>query len=143
MTVNKALHVLLVALSIGSFGCSGRESTMPSSIAPANVFELDISGRKLVSPQPAQLRASLGNVSLFDFGFMTSDQSEAISVNGRLPITQVDADSFVLGISNGPMADGIASVQFSNIAGVPDLTGGTVRIGITPNAVKGEITLPS
>lgn len=140
---DKASWVLLTLLSVGMFGCSERTPSDPSTMAPANTFELDIPGRRLMSAEPAQLRASLGNISLIDFWFTTSDQAGSINVTGRLPATQTGSDSFVLSISNGPMADGIVSVQINGAADSPDMSGGTVSIDIAPNGVGGEVVLPS
>jgi hypothetical protein len=140
--VNKRHAVCLVSILTG-LGCSPREQAGHSSKGPTSVMEVDAMGRTLVSAVPAQLRAAFGKVSLLDFGFMVGDQNGSIGVIGRIPVSQANADSFVLPISTGPMMDGVSSVQVSNLATAPDLSTGAVTINITPNTVHGTIDLPS
>lgn len=133
-----------MAVLMALTGCSGgrdKASISASTMAPANVLEVDALGRKFTSTQPAQLRASMGSTSLLDFWFQVADGQGVISVNGRLRSADVGADVVTLSLSNGPTADGVVSVQPANIANVPDLGSGTLRLTMSPAAINGEVEI--
>jgi hypothetical protein len=124
-------------------GCSNR-SNGGSTFSPTSpvVMELEVMGDKLQSTQPAQLRATFGSPSLVDFWFGTANGTQTVSLNGQIPSSVLGSAAFDLGISSGPMSEGMASLDLKNVA-TTDLSGGRVHVDVTANSIRGKVTLPS
>jgi hypothetical protein len=123
------------------FGCASRHQDT-SMAGPSNVIELDTPDHKLIGSQPAQLKASMGNSSLVDFGFAVGDGGAAIALHGRIPPADLGIGNVTLAITDGPTTDGFAASQISNISGVSSLVGSQLDLVITANHVSGDIRVP-
>lgn len=125
-------------------GCStakDKASESPSTMAPANALEFSALDRKFVSAAPAQLRAAMGSAAVIDFWFQVADPAGSIAVNARVRPTDVGVAPLLFSLSNGPIGDGVASVQPTNIPDAPNLDSGTVRINASAGAINGEVAI--
>jgi len=134
----KSVSVRGVLLLVSVLSCSAR-NPVESTMAPATTITVSGLGQKFVSAEPAQLRASFGETSLFDFGFMAGSGAASVGVNGRIGSADISAMTAALTIASGPAAVDVGFLQLNGVADAPSFDGGTIQLAFAANAVSGKI----
>ena len=137
LKVSKAVLISAVCLA----GCS---TQAPSSRSPQNRVVIQSGERLFTSPEPAELKATMGATPMLELTVQGASDGELWSINARFAEAQLRQPRTLPGelsakLSNGASAEGLAQLSLGSRQGAArTASSGTLNVTIADGRITGE-----